>query len=359
MSTKVTVAASGGDYTALDTAMDTEATDITAIATDLFDDVQVAFRIQCENFEDTTVVVPAAAWTTDATHLLLIEAMDNHGGKYGKKAYRLAVDSASRVIDLTSDVNDLAMAGLQIQNAHDVNDSGRGVKTQVTAAGIQRFLNLIIQNTSGIVPTTGANKALFINDSFACTTRVRNCIFSGFGQGLRYGGFHSGKVVISANNTSHGCFNGIDSGGASAANTTAKNNIIQETAPGGAAFVSVTNTSSNNISDDATSPDVAFRNKTVRFVNAPGRNFALASDDKEAALKGVDLSADATWPFNDDASRLLIPIRPFDKLWDIGALERVVARRIVRRRVPKQDGALVPWNFDPGLVGTEWKGIWQ
>ena len=74
----------------------------------------------------------------------------------------------------------------------------------------------------------------------------------------------------------------------------------------------------NNISQDATSPNVAYRNKTVSFIDSGNKNFHIANLDTNARNQGADLSADPNLPFNRDIDGQL---RPIGGAWDIGADE--------------------------------------
>ncbi len=100
----------------------------------------------------------------------------------------------------------------------------------------------------------------------------------------------------------------------------AKNNIAQSGTAGYNASGSIIGASSaNNLSDHADAIGSNPQNsKTVAFNNAAGGDFHLAYTDTVAKDMGVDLSADAYWPFNYDAD---MQTRPFGAQWDLGADE--------------------------------------
>lgn len=68
-----------------------------------------------------------------------------------------------------------------------------------------------------------------------------------------------------------------------------------------------------NISEDASSPNAAFRNLAVLFVNEAGNDFHLDSSDTAAKGAGTNLSADAQYPFSTDIDGETITT------WSIGA----------------------------------------
>lgn len=71
----------------------------------------------------------------------------------------------------------------------------------------------------------------------------------------------------------------------------------------------------NNLSGDATSPDAAFRNRAVAFVDRQNRDFSLAPWDTAAVGQGQDLSGAEYYAFATDGTgaQRTTP-------WDIGAL---------------------------------------
>ena len=99
---------------------------------------------------------------------------------------------------------------------------------------------------------------------------------------------------------------------------TVKNNIAQGTATNYSGYGWTT---SNNISEDASSPDSGYQNMSVTFADETNNDFHLASSDTSAKDNGVDLSSDADYPLWRD-------IDGDDRTggtWDIGADEYVSA----------------------------------
>ena len=72
--------------------------------------------------------------------------------------------------------------------------------------------------------------------------------------------------------------------------------------------------SANNLSSDATSPDVGFQSLSVNFVDEAGDDFHLSGTDTNAQGQGVDLSNDTFRPFSLD-----IDGDTRSTPWDLGA----------------------------------------
>ncbi|MBB5321170.1 putative Ig domain-containing protein [Marinobacter oulmenensis] len=70
----------------------------------------------------------------------------------------------------------------------------------------------------------------------------------------------------------------------------------------------------NNLSSDASSPNAAFHDRAVEFVDVGAGNYALAPWDEGARAQGVDLSQGVPFSFTDD-----INLQTREQPWDIGA----------------------------------------
>ncbi len=86
--------------------------------------------------------------------------------------------------------------------------------------------------------------------------------------------------------------------------------VDYEIIPGAATLNQLT-----NLSEDATSPTVAFRSKTITFVDAAAKNFRLAAGDTEALNVGTTIASFSN-DFDGDT-------RPQGAGWDIGFDERL------------------------------------
>lgn len=135
---------------------------------------------------------------------------------------------------------------------------------------------------------------------------------------LRAGLSNNGEILILYNN---GAIGGDGSayrfdGNGGSLTLIAANNWAQGTGKTlGSWFISGsfgTYTHNNNVTEDATSPDVGGRNKTIVFVNEAGNNFKLDPTDTAAKDQGADLSGTFT---NDLAGNTR------SGTWDVGPLE--------------------------------------
>jgi len=110
----VTVKPSQGDYSNLNAVNDFEATDLTATAGDLV--------IQCYNFVDTTqALFDAVEWVTDPTHRVVIQAVNDHGGKWNTGCYRMT-GTATTIINRTVDY--MTITGVQVNITSSGSNAG-------------------------------------------------------------------------------------------------------------------------------------------------------------------------------------------------------------------------------------------
>ena len=106
----------------------------------------------------------------------------------------------------------------------------------------------------------------------------------------------------------------------------------------------------NCASEDGTADDFGGTgnrvNQTFTFVDEANDDFHLASTDLGAKNQGIDLSADADYPFSTDIDG---DTRPYDGVWDIGADEvsGYAVTQINTTHTNKwTDGLVGYWSFD-------------
>ncbi len=243
-----------------------------------------------------------------------------HDGKWKTDAFR--IENADTAV-IYSNLNHIEFEGLQIASTRGGAAHGISNQTQHNASVIRIHDNIISHRN-----IRGGTGILILDDAGGIgvggKAYIYNNIIYDFGfpdTGWEGYGIRSYMDGVLYNNTVYNCYYGIygtSLWGSPA--PAAKNNIVQ-----GSVLAGYTGTyaasSANNISSDATSPNSAFRNKTVTFVNAVGKDFHLSAGDTVARDAGVNLSADVALPLNTDINGRF---RPYGSAWDIGADEYAV-----------------------------------
>lgn len=286
--------------------------------------------------ETTRIDFDDAAWLSDPTRNPVVRTVGTarHDGKWTTAAYKVVSTSSGANIDLSY----LEIDGLQIESSA-ASSSKAGLFHNPNADGGKIHHNLI--------RFTGSGTACFgIRYNRDDLVECWNNIIYDFDTS---GSFGIDFVTASLrtvngtfyNNTIVDCETGFELEAAASSSATAllKNMIVQgSTTAYLKAVAGGTETwhasSTNNLADDATAPGSAPVNSaTVLFVNAGADDFHLDGTDTSAHQGGVDLSADATLPFNDDID----DEARFDP-WDIGA-----------DQVPAMTGG-IPSMFNRGMV---------
>ena len=261
-------------------------------------------------------------WTTTPDNYIRIytDASARHDGKWNTSKYRLEITN-NIGIDIKEDY--VKIDGLQINLINNAAGSNRiGIRT--TYAGlmtdIQISNNIIKGSISG--STLGAT-GISVGSSDTSVNKVWNNIIYDFYNNQDTSSYKcvsgSNGFVYLYSNTIYSCKIGVSFGSGIEAKVL-KNNLVYHDISLNPTFKDYQYvsgaTSNNDISSDATSPDTAFRNKIVLFVDKTNKDFHLSSLDTSAKDSGIDLSSDANLAFNTDIDR---EIR--SGFWDIGADE--------------------------------------
>jgi hypothetical protein len=279
-----------------------------------------------------TNAVTINGWTTGASNYINIYtpylasevgASQRHNGLWDTGKYRL-VDSVTYNGVITISDEYVRIAGLQIENsagtaAKDCQENAIRISSVAAASEIHighsilRATNLgsscsdgDIQGAAGIRQNT--------NDG---VVKVWNNIIYDWGSGFTQDYINSGGITLYNNTIVDSVVYGVNVGGDNAGVYRLANNLIQGVntnynIDGGTTL----DYSATNLSQDATSPEVALRSKTVSFEDAAGKDFHLASDDTNAMDQGTDLSGDSNLSFSDDVDG-----GTRSGTWDIGADE--------------------------------------
>ncbi len=230
-----------------------------------------------------------------------------HLGKWTNTAYSLQIGFATVINSVRT--NFLEIAGLQILTA---GYTGYGITTStISSAAVLKIHDNIVAGT------TGGQAGLNIYDEYTGTGGTAY-IYNNIVYNFRLIGGSGGFGIIQYlkgpmyNNTVYNCDNGIYT----YSYPLLKNNLVQNCTKGYWRLFDAAST--NNISQDASSPNAALQNKTAVFANAAGNDFHLAPSDTVAIDAGADLSADSKLAFNTDIDA---QTRPTGIAWDIGADE--------------------------------------
>ena len=321
-----------GAYRTLQQALDDVFTDYPDMVSA---DVDVAIRCQGATADAGTGSTDHAAlidgFTMDATRNLFILAdeADRHDGKWNTGKYRLEGSFYYGVIRLRDPY--VTIAWLQI------GQTRTGAAPSTPGAGI--YIDLNGSPTAGrmlfarnVMRYTGdyTNQSVRAFDDQHTETSGQDKIFEtniiyDYVRGIELRPEPSGDVYAYANTCLSNAASAIcyvirgNAGGSVTIN--ARNNIAQGTATGFDIDVSAggTWTNSNNLSEDATSPNNTYDSKVITFVDEGGRDLHLDPGDTEAVDQGFDLSGVAepvTVDIDNDS-------RPENAVYDIGADEVV------------------------------------
>lgn len=309
---------SGYDY---DSLYDWEAAqqgDLTGVR----DEIAVA-KCRCTGGTADTTDVTIDGWTTSSTQYIKIwtdpsESYRHNGTWQTGNKYRLVLDvvydSAFRIVEQY-----VSVIGLQMDTVGSVQSHCIGINTTATTSSLINIFQNIIKNSGG----SGGGGSTGILNLEKVNANVINNIVYDFEVGIIVNYGATATTVTVFNNTVVDCsLTGISNYSWSGLSSYIYNNIVQGTSSDGNYQGSGTGTGTN-ISEDATSPDTAFRSKTVQFVAEASDNFHLASSDTVALGLGTNLYNNATYPFQTDIDGQDRGGSGYD--WDIGADEYIAA----------------------------------
>lgn len=309
-----TAASSGGDgttnaivganraYNSLSAAEAAEQTDLVSAGNSI--------EFVCEGSTADTTACTFAGWTTSASNSILIRPAStdiNTTGIFDTSKYRLN-PSASFANALLANAGYLIAEDLQIYITGLYATGFRVNSTNATA----KFRRGIIRG-SGANNQSGAHLA-----ATGGLGVVENSFVYGFTGSVAVGiygnGSSTGDCQI-ASNTVYGSTKGIQTTSGIGSNSVLYNNLVTDctTDYDLAAIPQI----ATNISSDATSPDVALRNKTITYPDAAGFDFKTTDSDVTEA--GTDLTSNTFIPLEVDyfgTNR--------GSNWDIGAYQSTV-----------------------------------
>lgn len=317
----VTVKASGGDYTSLAAAVAGEEKNLVALDRQL--------TIECYAKLDTSgVVFDRTAWTTDATHYILVTVppSERHAGTYDTSKYRIEVSNANP-LQIHHGVY-IVVEWLQI---YLINGSNRPV---YLGGATNSASNITVRNCIVLVASNfGYNGAIHGSYTGNAGTNVyiyNNLIYGGLSTSAW--GFQNeipGNYYL-WNNTVVNFTGGLNRNGNG--NVVAKNNLLSVTTTAATGtFAAGTNYNATNQSSMGytvtgggnTNDRVS---QTFTFVNAGSSDYHLAESDTGA--RDLGMSDPGSGAFSND-----IDGQARSGVWDIGMDEIPAAGGGARRRV--------------------------
>ena len=253
-------------------------------------------------------------WTTSATNYIRIytTSVARHSGRWDDtNSYRIeaaATANDTHLVDIKE--NYVRIEGLQI---HLTNSGGYTGCSAIYIGGQDTPSEIIINNNilKGSISGSNSDAIGIYGNNANITAKIYNNIIYDFlnGTTASYGiSTAIGGTYYLYNNTVYGNYVGIN---IAAGTITAKNNLANGNNTDYSGTIGI---HSNNIAEDATSPDNTLDSKVVAFLNESGNDFHLAAADTAAADAGVSLSSE----FEDDIDS---DSRPQGSGWDIGADE--------------------------------------
>jgi len=325
---KRTVKPSGGDYTSLSAWEAGEAADL--VTADHL--AMASIEGDWSGGPDTTYcAIDDAAWVTDAQRRIWIccnEATAAHTGKWNTDKYILEVASQWNGA-LFIDTDYVTVEGLQIANDWTDATTGNVMGIRNNAMGDEIFNN-IIRWTGGGTPDSVSDAGIQQDGCADGVHRMWNNIIYDWYVGIYYDYGGTGNTFVIYNNTLVDNVNrGIqieDSAGDVALYL--KNNICNGNPTDYAITSFTTYVHSNNLSEDTSSPDSAYRSKAVDFIDEANDDYRISVDDTDAKGAGAWLSWDLQLPWQEDING---KVRDDSMAWDIGAdqFEQTVVEKTI------------------------------
>ena len=268
-----------------------------------------------EHADEETTISSSVQFDTD-TNSYLLKLTANTGAEHDGSAYgngaRINCATICRIYlnaDGSDTLDDIEISNLAIDVSGYANEGITSRLAGNNGGGV--LINRVL-----IKGDSDTNYGIYISNLNGNVV-VRNSICYGIGGSSGRGGFfvyssQPGRIISFLNNTAISCYDGFRSEESSTSSTfTFTNNLAQDNtvdfADAGAGF----GTTAKNISEDATSPDAAYRSKDLHtnsvFVNYANDNFKIDKNGDSTNLAiiddGEDLSAIFTDDINHDAGR--------------------------------------------------------
>ncbi len=263
----------------------------------------IIIRAKATSGQADTHAVDIAGFTPTAEKPLTVVLEDS---------YTLAIDateSRTQGVVIQAPHVTLRGEGGRILFRNNGLDNARGIVIAQQPEGSLVIVDGIrLQGISSGEPAS--NIGIVASDTNAAQV-LRNNEVTGFtGGNASAGMFVQGKAYV-YNNTLVGSAVGLR---VDALRARVYNNLATENGQDYSVVEGEWTATGQNVSSDGSSPNEAYRNREVAFVEAENGNYALAPWDRGAAGHGLDLSDIEFYPFADDIRR-----QERTSPWDIGA----------------------------------------
>lgn len=304
------------DYTNLETAIETEATDLVTAT--------IEHRFQIRNAGSTVYLditdVAAGGYTTSSTYPLIIEAYTGYEATPDWDSTKVYIRQNGTTNWHAFNLSSVAYTEFHnIQFAYGPSGDTDGLISFNT--GEIHFENCYFHSLNTGTPTnlghgirrTGNNSITFIMVN-SVVANLKGYPMEGFW----WTGGAQGGVIYNNTIIDNGAYGIYLAESAANNNIKIKNNIVSGHAT---ADYDLTNpdTTATNYSGDSTSPDGAsYQGSTPTFVDAANDDYHLASGD-DGSFEGTDLSSDADYAFSTDMEG----VTRVD--WDAGVDEYIAA----------------------------------
>jgi len=268
---------------------------------------QLNFPCYYDSAADTTAVT-VSGYTTGVSNFIKIYTPNNttteannsqrHQGKWDDGKYRIESSAEyGQILEVSEEY--VTIDGLQIANSGSKVNQSKGIRENMAASASTdiKISNNIIRATGSGTPGAMTNGIQF---NAGRSYKVWNNIIYGWYTGMTTGYQNSTAVnhLFYNNTLINNTGIGLAIGGGAVPYIAVYNNISS----GNGTDFSLANVdqSGNNISFDATSPNVSFQGKNVSFADATNKDFHLSISDTSARNSGSDLSADSNLPITTD-----------------------------------------------------------
>lgn len=267
--------------------------------------------------------------TTDASNYirLYVDPANRHDGKWNTSKYRLSSSGTTINIQIAH----LRIIGVQAETTGSGSGSYAAIGNFFNANGTSPTITDSVVKFGTCNTGGGGNcHGIYLfpqSGTTYVTTVVNNVVFgsatTSISDGIVVESRNSSDIIVYNNTVYRGRY-GISIGNVSATSDRLylRNNVVNGTGSGdfgvGNSGDWSTYTTSNNVSSDASSPDVSYRSLSCSFVSTTvaSEDFHLQSGDTNCKNQGTDLSGDAQYSFSTD-----IDGQTRTGTWDIGADE--------------------------------------